>query len=159
MRHSDDDLRRILQDTKVIALVGASSNPIRPSYIVGTYLAARGYRVIPVNPGTEGQMLFGEKVWPDLAAIPADVEVDMVDIFRRSEAVPALVAEALAHLPQLKTIWMQFNVAHPQAAAVARSHGITVIEDRCTKAEHQRLYGELRKAGFNTGIITSRLGG
>ena len=158
MTCSDDDLRRILRQTRVIALVGASNNPVRPSFIVGTYLAARGYRVIPVNPGTEGQMVFGEKVWPDLASIPAEIEVDMVDIFRKSEAVPALVAAALARFPRLKTIWLQFNVTHPAAAASARAQGITVIENRCTKAEHQRLSGELRKAGFNTGIITSRLG-
>ena len=159
MTYADDDLRRILQQTRVIALVGASSNPVRPSFIVGTYLAARRYRVIPVNPGTEGQMLFGERVWPDLASIPADIDVDMIDIFRKSDAVPALVAQALARFPRLKTIWMQFNVVHPAAAAVAQARGVTVIQDRCTKAENQRLSGELRMAGFNTGIITSRLGG
>lgn len=159
MTYADDELRRILKETRVIALVGASSNPVRPSFIVGTYLAARGYRVIPVNPGTEGQMLFGERVWPNLAAIPAEIDVDMIDVFRKSEAVPGLVAEALARFPRLKTIWMQFNVVHPAAAAVAQARGVTVIQDRCTKAENQRLSGELRMAGFNTGIITSRLGG
>ena len=159
MGYSDDLIRRILRDTRVIALVGASSNPVRPSFIVGTYLAARGFRVIPVNPGTEGQVLFGQRVWPDLASIPADYAVEMVDIFRRSDAVPALVDQALAHLPGLQVIWMQFNVSHPAAAAVAEARGVTVIQDRCTKAEYQRLYGELRMAGFNTGIVTSRLGG
>jgi len=159
MFYSDYLLRRILTETRVIALVGASGNPVRPSFIVGTYLAARGIRVIPVNPGTAGQMLFGERVWPDLATIPPDIQVDMVDIFRRSDAVPALVDEALARFPALKVIWMQFNVSHPAAAAVAEARGVTVIQDRCTKAEYQRLFNELRMAGFNTGIVTSRLGG
>ena len=81
----------------------------------------------------------------------------MVDIFRRSEAVPDIVDEALETLPALRTIWMQIGVTHSQSAATARERGITVIQDRCPKIEYQRLFGELRMGGFNTGIISSRL--
>jgi predicted CoA-binding protein len=84
-------------------------------------------------------------------------EVDMVDIFRRSEAVPAIVDQALEHLPNLRTIWMQIGVQHDEAAAKAEARGITVIQNRCPKIEYQRLHGELRMAGFATGVISSRL--
>jgi len=139
----------------VIALVGASANPVRASYFVGRYMGLRGKRVIPVNPGLAGQELLGEVVYPDIKSIPDDV--DMVDIFRRSEAVPAIVDEALARWPKLQTIWMQIGVEHPQAAAVAEARGVTVIQNRCPKIEYQRLFGELRMGGFNTGVISSKL--
>ena len=154
---TDDDLRRILTTTRVIAVVGISPNPVRPSFFVGRYLGLRGYRVIPVNPGQAGTTLLGETVYPDLAAIPKDIPVDMVDIFRRSDAVPAIVDAALATLPHLRTIWMQLGVSHPEAAAKAEAAGISVVENRCPKIENQRLFGELRMGGFATGVISSRL--
>lgn len=153
--YSDSLLRKILNETKVIACVGVSTNPVRPSYFVARYLGLRGYRVIPVNPGTAGQELFGEIVRPDLASIDADV--DMVDIFRRSEAVPAIVDEALERFPNLKVIWMQIGVENAEAAAKAEARGVTVIQNRCPKIEYQRLFGELRMGGFSTGIISSKL--
>ncbi|HQU68839.1 MAG TPA: CoA-binding protein [Albidovulum sp.] len=155
--HSDDDLHRILTTTRVIAVVGVSPNPVRPSFFVARYLGLRGYRVIPVNPGQAGTVLLGETVYSDLGAIPKDIPVDMVDIFRRPDAVPAIVDEAMAVLPRLRTIWMQIGVSHPQAAARAAAAGISVVENRCPKIEYQRLFGELRMGGFATGVISSRL--
>ena len=133
-------------------------DPVRPSYFVARYLGLKGYRVIPVNPGHSGKMLLGEVIYPNLASIPSEACVDFVDIFRRSEFVPEIVDEALANLPNLKTIWMQIGVENTQAAAKAESAGITVIQNRCPKIEYQRLFGELRMGGFNTGVISSRLG-
>lgn len=153
----DAALRRILTAPRVIAVLGVSSNPVRPSYFVARYLGLRGFRVIPVNPGLAGQDLFGEKVFATLADIPPELPVDMVDIFRRSDAVPQIVDEALAHLPALRTVWMQIGVRHDGAAAVAVARGIEVVQDRCPKIEYQRLFGELRMGGFATGIISSRL--
>lgn len=148
-------LHNILTRTKVIAAVGVSPNPIRPSYFVARYLGFKGYRVIPVNPGHAGKTLFGEKVYAQLSDIKEPV--DMVDIFRRSEAVPAIVDEALDCFEDLKTIWMQIGVEHPAAAAMAEAQGIDVIQNLCPKMERQRLFGELRKYGVNTGVISSRL--
>ena len=154
---SDNFLRQVLKDTKTVACVGVSSNPVRPSNFVARYLHYRGYRVIPINPGQAGNLLFGEVIRADLSELTG-IPVDMVDIFRKPDAVPGIVESALEHLmPDLKTIWMQIGVQNPKAAANARSHGLNVIENRCPKIEYQRLFGELRKAGFNTGIISSRL--
>lgn len=155
--YSDTFLREILTTTKVVAVVGVSPNPVRPSYFVARYLKLKGYRVIPVNPGHAGSELLGETVHADLAAIPADAKVDMVDIFRRSDAVPGIVDQALAHLPDLRTIWMQLGVAHAGAAAKAEAAGLNVVQDRCPKIEYQRLFGELRMGGFATGVISSKL--
>ncbi len=157
MDYSDDLLKNVLRRARVVACVGVSMNPVRPSYFVARYLGLRGYRVIPVNPGHEGKTLFGEVILPDLTSISPTANVDFVDIFRRSESVPAIVDEALAHLPALKTIWMQIGVEHPEAAAKAEAAGITVIQNRCPKIEYQRLFGELRMGGFNTGVISSRI--
>jgi len=153
--YSDTHLRDVLTKTKSVAVVGVSTNPVRPSYYVARYLGLKGFTVIPVNPVYAGEALFGTTVRASLAEI--DQPVDMVDIFRRSEAVPEIVDEAMATLPDLKTIWMQIGVMHADAAAKARSAGLTVIQDRCPKIEYQRLFGELRMGGFNTGIISSKL--
>lgn len=155
MQYSDELLKDVLKRTKVIAVVGVSTNPVRPSYYVARYLSLRGYRVIGVNPGAAGQMLFGQKIVAGLADI--DAPVDMVDIFRKPEAVPAIVDEALEVCPDLRTIWMQIGVEHAEAAAKAEARGITVIQNRCPKIEYQRLFGELRMGGFATGIISSKL--
>lgn len=138
---TDAQIREILQDTRVIAIVGLSAKPERPSFHVAEFLQRRGYRIVPVNPGLAGQTLFGETVYPDLAAIPEDAHVDMVDIFRASEAVPAIVTEALAHLPELRTIWTQLGVISPEGAATARAAGKRVVMDRCPKIEYPRLIG------------------
>lgn len=155
--YSDEFLRNVLTRTKVVAVVGLSPNPVRPSYYVARYLQLKGMRVIPVNPGHAGKRVLGEEVHADLASIPADVRVDMVDIFRRSEHVPPIVEEALACLPSLRTVWMQIGVHHEGAAESARAAGMDVIMDRCPKIEYQRLFGELRMGGFATGVISSKL--
>lgn len=157
---SDTRLESILSRTRSIAMVGVSPNPIRPSNYVGRYLHRRGYRVMPVNPRAAGQPLFGTTVAASLAELAERGEtVQMVDIFRRSEEAGEVVDEALATLLDrgLETVWMQIGVTDPDAAARAEARGLEVIMNRCPKIEHQRLFGELRQGGFNTGIISSRL--
>lgn len=155
MTYTDNYLCAILERTKTIAIVGVSANPVRPSYYVARYLGLKGYRVIPVNPGLAGQTLLGEEVYGDVADIPDDV--NMVDIFRRSEAVPPIVDAALARWPELQTIWMQIGVENAEAAAKAEARGVDVIQNRCPKIECQRLYNELRMGGFVTGRVSSKL--
>ena len=155
MTQTDAELRAILPRTKEIAIVGVSMNPVRPSYYVARYLSLRGYTVHPVNPGHAGEVLFGRTVRATLAECPDSV--DMVDIFRRSEHVPPIVEEALRVFPRLATVWMQIGVENPEAAAMAQARGVAVVQNRCPKIEYQRLFGELRKGGFATGIISSRL--
>ena len=155
MTYSDELLRTVLRRTKRVAVVGASVNPVRPSYYVARYLALKGFEVVPVNPGHAGAEIFGRQVVGDLSDISPSV--DMVDIFRRSDAVPPIVDAALDLFPELQTIWMQIGVEHPGAAARAEARGVTVIQNRCPKIEYQRLFGELRMGGFNTGIISSKL--
>jgi len=154
---TDDTLRDILKSTRVIAVVGVSPNPVRPSYFVARYLGLKGYRVIPVNPGHAGEQILGERVYANLASIPKEARVDMVDIFRRADSVAGIVDEALRDLPCLRTIWMQIGVQHPEAAARAEAAGLRVVQNRCPKIEHQRLYGELRMGGFATGVISAKL--
>lgn len=155
MSYSDDFLRGILKRTKTIAIVGVSANQVRPSFYVARYLQLKGYRLVPVNPGLAGQQLLGNTVYPDLQSVPQDI--DMVDIFRRSDSVPPIVEEALARWPGLGTIWMQIGVENTEAAAVAMARGVDVVQNRCPKIEYQRLFGELRMGGFNTGVISSKL--
>ncbi len=155
MEYSDDLLRDVLTRTKRVAVVGVSMNPVRASYFVARYLGLRGFDVVPVNPRHAGDVLFGKTIVGALSEIEGGA--DMVDIFRRSEAVPEIVEEALAHFPDLQTIWMQIGVKHAEAAALAQARGITVIQDRCPKIEYQRLFGELRRGGFATGVISSKL--
>ncbi len=152
---SDDLLRRVLREAKSFACVGVSPNPVRPSHYVARYLKLKGYRVVPVNPGHAGKVLFGETVMGELSEIEGGV--DVIDIFRRPDAVPGVVEAALAMEPQPRVIWMQIGVRHPEAAARAEAEGLTVIQNRCPKIEYQRLFGELRMGGFATGIISSKL--
>ncbi|MES0824669.1 CoA-binding protein [Ruegeria sp. SCP11] len=153
--YSDAFLKKVLQRTKVIAVVGVSMNPVRPSYYVARYLSLKGYTVIPVNPGHAGKEMFGQSVRASLSEISEPV--DMVDIFRRSETVPPIVDEALAAFPNLRTIWMQIGVEHTDAAAAAQAREVDVVMNRCPKIEFQRLFGELRMGGFATGVISSKL--
>jgi predicted CoA-binding protein len=135
LAYSDELIARVLRETRVIALVGASKNPMRPSHSVMRDLQGRGYRVIPVNPGLAGQILLGEKVCASLSEIAEPI--DMVDVFRRSEAVPPVVDEAIAK--GAKTVWMQLGVRHDAAAARAEAAGLTVIMERCPAIEIPRL--------------------
>lgn len=132
---TDPEIAALLREVRTIALVGASAKPQRPSHEVMEFLQNRGYRVIPVNPGLAGKMLLGETVRENLAAIPEPV--DMVDIFRRSEAVAPVVDQAIAI--GAKTVWMQLGVRDEAAAAKARAAGLTVVMNRCPKIEIARL--------------------
>ena len=151
----DDTLRQILKSLKVVAVVGVSPNPVRPSYFVARYLGLKGMRVIPVNPGHAGEVLFGETVVADVTGLPQDV--DTLDIFRRSEHVAPIVRAALDHLPGLRTVWLQIGVVSDEARALCEARGVAFVQDRCPKIEYQRLFGELRMGGFNTGVISSKL--
>lgn len=131
----------ILQRTKGIALVGWSPKPDRPSHRVAAFLASKGYKVIPVNPGQAGTEALGTTVLGSLAEVGEayGAEIDMVDIFRASEAAPDVVAEALAALPGLKTVWMQLGVISEEARAMAEAQGVEVVMDRCPKIELERM--------------------
>lgn len=158
--YSQDHLRQVLKRTRTIAAVGVSLNPVRPSYYVARYLSLRRYAVIPINPNYAGQTVFGETVIASLADIPAHRDpIQMVDIFRRSDQAGQVVDEALDVLLDrgLQTIWLQIGVIDHAAARRAEAKGVTVIMNHCPKIEYQRLFGELRMGGFNTGIVSSRL--
>ena len=152
--YSDATIRTILSDVKVIAMVGASANAVRPSYFVLKYLLDRGYRVHPVNPGLAGQEILGCRVYASLADIPEPV--DMVDIFRNAEAAAAIVEEAIALPARPKVIWMQLGVRNDAAAARAEDAGMTVVMNRCPKIEHSRLSGTIEWHGIASGVISSR---
>lgn len=139
MTYSDKFLSDILTRVQTIAVVGLSANTARPSYGVAQFLKAQGYRVIGVNPGLAGQVMFGEQVYADLQSVPYDI--DMVDIFRRSEEVPAIVDAALARWPDLTALWMQIGVTHADAAKVAQARGVDVVQNLCPKIEYRRLFG------------------
>jgi len=155
MSYTDAHLSDILKRTRTIAVVGVSPDPVRPSYYVARYLTLKGYDVYPVNPMHAGKMQFGKTVAASLSDLEA--KIDMVDIFRRSDAVLPIVEEALAVFPELQTVWMQIGVENAEAAALAEARGVTVIQNRCPKIEYQRLFGELRMGGFATGMISSKL--
>jgi uncharacterized protein len=144
----------ILKSVKTIALVGASSNPARPSFIVTKYLLERGYDVIPVNPGLAGQELLGKRVYGSLKEIPHPVE--MVEIFRNSEAAGPLTQEALSLDPKPKVIWMQLTVRDDEAAARAEAEGLKVVMNRCPKIEYGRLSGEIGWTGVNSRTISAK---
>ncbi|HUI35234.1 MAG TPA: O-acetylhomoserine aminocarboxypropyltransferase [Stellaceae bacterium] len=150
--YSDQQIRRILENVRTIAMVGASTNWNRPSYFVMKYLQGKGYRVIPVNPTAAGQILLGEKVYASLKDIPD--KVDMVDMFRAADAAPGVVADAIAI--GAKVVWMQLGIRNDEAAATGEAAGLEVIMNRCPKIEFGRLGGELSWSGVNSGIIQNR---
>jgi predicted CoA-binding protein len=143
-------LRRILQDTRVIAMVGLSANWYRPSYFAARYMLDHGYRVIPVNP-SYGEVL-GQKCYATLRDIPH--KIDMVDCFRKSEEMPQIADEAITI--GARVLWMQIGVINDSAAAKARKAGLEVVMDRCVKIEYARLFGGLSWAGVNTGVISAK---
>ena len=150
--YSDDEIRAILASVKTVAMVGASSNKVRPSYFAYKYLLAKGYDVHAVNPGIAGEKLLGREVYASLGDVPGPI--DMVDIFRNSEAAGAITDEAIAL--RAKVVWMQLGVSNPAAAARARKAGLSVIMNRCPKIEYGRLSGEIAWAGVNPRRISSK---
>lgn len=136
-RYDNDYIASILKGTKTIALLGASPNPDRPSHGVMRFLLARGYRVIPVNPGQAGKEILGQKVYGTLADIPEPV--DMVDVFRNAQYLDGIVDEALALPQKPKVIWGQLAVRDDKAAAKAEAAGIQMVMDRCPAIEYPRL--------------------
>ncbi len=150
--YPDSLIKDVLGRVRTIALVGASNNPVRPSYFVAKYLTDKGYRVIPVNPGLAGQTLFGQLAYASLKDIPE--RPDMVDIFRNAEAAGPIAEEAAAL--GVPVVWMQLGVRNDAAAATAEAHGATVIMNRCPKIEYARLFGEIGRQGINSNVITAK---
>jgi uncharacterized protein len=151
-QYDDLYLRRILRETRTIAMVGASANWNRPSYFAMKYLLDRGYKVIPVNPAAAGQEILGQTVYGSLAELPQ--KVDMVDIFRNSEAAGPITDEAIKH--GAKAVWMQLGVINEAAAERAKVAGLKVVMNRCPKIEHSRLAGTIEWHGIASGVISSR---
>ncbi len=132
---NDEEIKAILKDANTIAVVGLSDNPDRESYQVAAYLKSQGYRIIPVNPNVHE--VLGERAYPSLSAIPPELSIDVVDIFRRPEFIPEIVDQAIAR--GVKAVWMQKGLAHNAAADKARAAGLQVVMDRCMMVEHRRL--------------------
>lgn len=154
--YSNAYLLGILRSVRTLAMVGVSARWNRPSYFAMKYLQAKGYRVIPGNPGRAGGTILGERVYASLREMPGRFE--MVDIFRASEEVPAIVDEAIAIAPEkgIQVIWMQLGVSHREAAGRAEAAGLKVVMDRCPKIEFGRLNSELSWGGFNSRVISSK---
>jgi len=150
--YSDDYIRAILQNTKTIAMVGASARTSRPSYFVLKYLLQKNFNVIPVNPREAGNDILGQKIYPSLSDIPVDV--DMVDLFRNSHAADALTDEAIAIAA--KVVWMQLSVRNDEAARRAEDAGLKVVMNRCPKIEYGRLSGEIGWMGVNSRKLSSK---
>ena len=151
-RYDDLYLRRILRETKTIAMVGLSANWNRPSFFAAKYLLDRGYKVMPVNPAAKGQEILGQKVYGSLDELPA--KADMVDIFRNSEAAGPITDDAIKH--GAKVVWMQIGVVNDAAAKRAEDAGLKVVMNRCPKIEHSRLSGTIEWHGIASGVITSK---
>jgi predicted CoA-binding protein len=150
--YSDEYLRSVLDRARTIAMVGASPHWNRPSYFAMKYLQGKGFRVIPVNPRAVGETILCEAVYGDVKDISE--RIDMVDVFRNSEAAGPLADDAIAI--GAKVLWMQIGVRNDAAAARAEAAGLQVVMNRCPKIEYSRLHGELAWSGVNTGIISSK---
>jgi uncharacterized protein len=146
-------IQRVLNQARVVAIVGLSPNELRASYFVGFYLKRHGYTVIPVNPRESS--ILGEKSYARLADVPE--KIDVVNVFRAPEALPGIAAEAVA--VGAGNLWCQFGVINEEGARVAAAGGLSVVMDRCIKVEHARFAGRMHWLGFNTGRITSVRGG
>jgi|TARA_B110000116_G_scaffold243260_1_gene232963 predicted CoA-binding protein len=149
-------IRKVLSQTRTIAMVGASGNWKRPSFFAMKYLQKKGYRVIPINPGRAGDEILGETVYASLNDVAAPI--DMVDVFRNSNDAAQVIDDVitLKDEKQIATIWLQLGVRNDAAARRAEDTGLTVIMDRCPKIEYGRLSGEIAWCGVNTGLVTSK---
>lgn len=145
-------IRGILTRHRVFALVGASINKTRPSYFVLKYLTDKGYDVVPVNPGNEGQEILGRKIYARLSDIP--YPVDVVDVFREAAAAPEIARETVAI--GAKVLWLQLGIVSDEAKRIAEDAGLDVVMNRCPKIEYGRLSGEIGWAGVNTRNLSSR---
>ncbi|MBL8348303.1 MAG: CoA-binding protein [Rubrivivax sp.] len=143
-------LRRILKEGRTLAVVGLSAEWHRPSYFAASYMQAKGYRIVPVNPRYE--KILGERCYPKLEDIP--FPVDLVDVFRRTEDVLPIARSAIAI--GAKCLWQQIGVKNLEADALARAAGLDSVMDRCVKIEHARLFGGLHWVGVNTRVISAR---
>jgi predicted CoA-binding protein len=154
--YPDGHLRKVLGSVRTIAMVGASPDWHKASSFAMKYLQSKGYRVIPINPRAAGKTILGETCYARLSDIPQKEtgKIDMVDIFRNSEAAGPIADEAVAI--GAKVVWMQLGVRNDAAAARAEKAGLTVIMNRCPKIEYGRLNGELSWGGFNSRIISSK---
>jgi len=154
--YTDDYIKSILRSTKVIAMVGASGNEMRPSFFAMKYLLAKGFVIHPINPGMAGKEILRQKVYASLKDVPAPI--DMVDIFRTPDVTPAIVCEALEEKDRLgiKTIWMQLGVVSEEAAKLAADAGLNVVMDRCPKIEYGRMSGEIGWLGVSRNVIDNR---
>ena len=143
-------IREILHTARTIAIVGLSSNVLRPSNFVGFYMQRHGYKIVPVNPNEREAV--GEKAYASLSDIP--FKVDVVDVFRASQFVPAIAEEAVRI--GAGALWLQFGVISPEGARIAEQAGLKVVVDRCMKVEHARHMGRMHWLGFNTGVVGSQ---
>ena len=143
-------IREILHTARTIAIVGLSSNTLRPSNYVGFYLQRHGYRVVPVNPNEREAL--GEQAYPSLADVP--FPIDVVDVFRASQFVPGIAEQAVA--VGARALWLQFGVISVAGAKIAQQGGLKVVMDRCMKVEHARHMGRMHWLGFNTGVVVSQ---
>lgn len=157
MNHDSYDhsyISGILNKVKTVAIVGASANDVRPSFFVAKYLIDKGYAVFPVNPGHAGKPILGRMTYAKLTDVPEPL--DMVDIFRASNAVSGIVEEVLALDPLPKVVWMQLGVRDDVSAKRLEATGIEVVMNRCPKIEYARLAGEIGWNGVNSGVISSK---
>lgn len=141
---------QIIQKSESVALVGVSANPIRSSNFVASYLVRTPFRTYPVNPAYDE--VLGQKSYPSLTDLPEPP--DIVDVFRRREAIPEVVDQAIE--VGAKVVWLQLGLRHEEAARKAIDAGLQVVQDRCLKIEHARFSGKLHLAGFNTGVVSSK---
>ena len=154
-------LRQVLADCRTLAVVGLSPQWHRPSYFAAKYMQAHGYRVLPVNPvvAQAGGSILGERAYASLREADAAVRaeggrIDMVDCFRKSEDIPPLAEDAIAI--GARCLWLQLGVAHEEAALRAEDAGLLVVQNRCVKIEHARLFGGLGWAGVDTKVISAK---
>ena len=154
--YSDNEIARVLSQARTFALIGASANPTRPSYFVMKYLLSKGYQVVPINPGLAGQEILGQPVYGTLDQVSGPV--DVVDIFRNSDAALGVTQDAirLREVLSIRVVWMQLGVQNIQAAHQAEAAGLKVIMNRCPKIEYGRLSGEIGWVGVNSGTLSSK---